>query len=110
MTRKEELEILIKDVFNNISRKYDRLVECRLENIISNYEELNKQQLILDKYIKEYKNDLNITYVVLSRDFSKFTFITKDKELAEKVKLERINEEEKQGGRPSVYINEIKDK
>jgi hypothetical protein len=42
-------------------------------------------------------------YVVLSRD-SDFVFVTDDKIKAEYARLEQIQDEEMQGGRPSVYI------
>lgn len=43
-------------------------------------------------------------YVVLSRDNSSYVYCTTDPEKAEKERLNRIEEEEMQGGRPSVYI------
>jgi hypothetical protein len=42
-------------------------------------------------------------YVVLSRD-TDYIYCTTDAEKAEKERLNRIVEEEMQGGRPSVYI------
>jgi hypothetical protein len=46
-------------------------------------------------------------YVVLSRD-TDYIYCTTDVEKAESERLNRIGEEEMQGGRPSVYIRRTK--
>lgn len=43
-------------------------------------------------------------YVVISRDNSDYIYCTTDVEKAESERLNRTEEEEMQGGRPSVYI------
>lgn len=50
----------------------------------------------------------SITYVVLSRDDSRFVFVTQNKESAETARKNQEREEELAGGKPSVYIKETK--
>jgi hypothetical protein len=47
-----------------------------------------------------------LVYIVTSREVGP-VFVTKDKDLAETKKLNRIAIEEMQGGKPSVYIVQL---
>jgi hypothetical protein len=111
MKRKEELKILICELIKNIARLYDQKKDYDADDFINIYEKVKEKQDALDKFINEYKNNIdnkNIIYIVSSRDNSHFLFITGNEEEAEKARKKQYDDEEKQGGRPSVFIRKTK--
>ena len=55
MTRKEELEILIKALTKEIFFQYKFVYDCN-NFIVNCYEKIKSKQEDLDRYIKEYNN------------------------------------------------------
>jgi hypothetical protein len=77
--------------------KKDAIVELITDNTGVSTEQA---KIIANAILKLQKN----VYVVLSRDSSDFIYTTTDKAKAEKVRSQRELDEERAGGRPSVYI------
>ena len=55
MTRKEELEILIRSLTKEIFKEYRYICDCN-DFIVNYYGKIKLKQDCLDKYIQEYNN------------------------------------------------------
>jgi len=112
MNRKEELQILIENLVRDIKCDYDYIIKYNNIFYENAFEKIKIKQNTLNNYFEEYnsKDESNITYIVMSRDSSDYVYLTRNKQQAETERKRQYDFEENQGGRPSVYIREFKDK